>query len=83
MLERREVTSNMAKSVQAKLLICFQLQGDLEPWPPWQAGVQWNSFPFPSSKCAAGLWEGCVFTEWQDQMLLLLIDMGICYTEHF
>lgn len=73
----------MAKSVQAKLLICFRLQGDLEAWPPRQAGVQWNSFPLPSFKCVAGLWEDHVFTEWHDEMLISLIDMGICCTEHF
>lgn len=35
MLAWKEGCFQMASLMQAKLLICFQLQGDLEPWPPW------------------------------------------------
>lgn len=36
MLEWKEASLQMASLMQAKLLICFQLQGDLVPWPPGQ-----------------------------------------------
>lgn len=58
--------------MRAELLICFQLQGDLGPWPPWQSLTEeLFSCAFISASRSAVVKAACL-QGWQHQFFCRL-----------